>query len=317
MYRRSSISARLLKATPDSETLKTFHSAGFLGNESAPFLIADPAAAAASMRPGSAMDAHRFHKRHETYRSMMKNNPVLQLGSDYHQESLLRSVENAHRLLESPAAKAFDISLEPRHSYDAYNTSRFGLGCLMARRLIETGVRFVKVTTENNQFQRWDTHVNGHERLTGLKQEIDAPIAQLVRDLSQRGLLKRTLVIVASEFGRDMMTEGKPERFIQEDNTIKQPEFIAESNHYGMHRHFTGAQTVVLFGGGMKPGLAYGRTADERPMRVIEKPVPVIELHSTILRATGIPPDLAYEIDKRPVYVTKDGKGKPVVDLFA
>jgi hypothetical protein len=306
-----------IEGSPDSETLKTFHSAGFLGNEWAPFLIADPAAAAVSMRPGSAMDALRFRKRHETYRSMMKNNPVLQAGSDYHQESLLRSVENAHRLLESPAAKAFDISLEPQASYSAYNTSRFGLGCLMARRLIEVGVRFVEVTTEYIPFQRWDTHVNGHERLTGLKQEIDAPIAQLVRDLNRRGLLKRTLVIVASEFGRDMMIEGKPERFVQEDSSIKQPEFISESNHYGMHRHFTGAQTVLMFGGGMKRGVVHGRTADERPMRVVEKPVPVIDLHATILRATGIPPDLAYEVDKRPVYVTKDGKGKPVVELFA
>ena len=153
--------------------------------------------------------------------------------------------------------------------------------------------------------------------LARLKQEIDAPIAQLVRRPGRGGLLKRTLVIVASEFGRDMMTEGKPERFIQEDNTIKQPERISEANHYGMHRHFTGAQTVVLFGGGMKAGVVYGRTADERPMRVVEKPVPVIDLHATILRATGIPPDLAYEVEKRPVYVTKDGKGKPVLDLFA
>ena len=74
---------------------------------------------------------------------------------------------------------------------------------------------------------------------------------------------------------------------------------------------------MLLFGGGMKRGVAYGRTADERPMKVVEKPVPVVDLHATILHAAGIPPDLAYTVEKRPVYVTKDGKAKPVFDLFA
>ena len=306
-----------IEGNPDAETLKTFHSAGFLGSEWGPFMIADPLAAAAAMSPGATAGTERFRRRYETYRSMMKDNLVLQAGSDFHQQSLLRAVENAHRLLESPAAKAFDITLEPRRIYDVYSASRFGLGCLLARRLIEAGVRFIEVTTEYMPFQRWDTHVNGHERLVAMKKEIDAPIAQLVRDLDERGLLKRTLVVLASEFGRDMMTEGKPERFIQEDNTIKQPEFIAEPNHYGMHRHFTGAQSVLLFGGGMKAGVVYGRTAEDRPMRVVEKPVPVVDLQATILRAVGIPPDLAYEVDQRPVYATKDGKARPVADLFA
>jgi len=306
-----------IEGNPDSETLKTFHAAGFLGNEWAPFLIPDPATAAASVVAGTSMDSLRFRRRHESYRAMMKDSPILAAGSDYHQESLLRSVEMAHRLLESPSAKAFDISLEPKASLDAYNTGRFGQGCLMARRLVEVGVRFVEVTTEYIPFQRWDTHVNGHERLVALKREIDAPIAQLVRDLDQRGLLKRTLVVLASEFGRDMMIEGRPGRFIQEDNTIRQPERMSETNHYGMHRHFSGAQSVVVFGGGMKAGVVYGSTADERPMQVVDKPVPVIDLHATILRAAGIAPDFAYEVDQRPVYVTKDGKGKPVLDLFA
>jgi hypothetical protein len=94
----------------------------------------------------------------------------MQQVSDYQQESLLRSVENAHRLLDSPAAKAFDLSLEPQKIYNTYNTSRFGLGCLLARRLTEAGARFIEVTTEYIPFRYWDTHENGHTRALTMKQ---------------------------------------------------------------------------------------------------------------------------------------------------
>jgi len=305
-----------IEGNPDAETLKVFHSSGFLGSEYAPFLIPDPRDAVSAMRPPAHMTPLRFRRRFESYRAMMKNSPVLREAGQYHQESLLRSVENAHRLLVSPAAKAFDLSLEPKRTYDIYNTSRFGLGCLLARRLTEIGVRLIEVTTEYMPFQRWDTHANGHERLIEMKKEIDAPIAQLVRDLDERGLLRRTLVVVASEFGRDMMTEGKPERFIANDGTIQVPERMSDPRHYGMHRHFTGAQSVLVFGGGMKRGMAYGKTAEERPMRVIDKPVALVDLQATILHAAGVPADLAYTYEQRPVYVTKDGKARAVKDLF-
>src|SRR5439155_19608077 len=121
-------------------------------------------------------------------------------GSHYSKVSLLRSMDNAYRLLSSPDAKAFDLSLEPKDSYDQYNTGRFGQGCLLARRLVEAGARFIEVTTEYIPFLYWDTHDNGHTRLVELKRQIDAPIAQLVLDLEQRGLLDRTLIILASEF---------------------------------------------------------------------------------------------------------------------
>ena len=77
---------------------------------------------------------------------------------------------------------------------------RFGLGCLLARRLTEEGARFIEVTTEYIPFLNWDTHEHGHERLVNLKKTIDAPIAQLVLDLEERGLLDRTLIVLASEF---------------------------------------------------------------------------------------------------------------------
>jgi hypothetical protein len=219
--------------------------------------------------------------------------------------------------LQSPAAKAFDLSLEPARSREAYGEGRFGLGCLLARRLTEVGARFIEVTTEYVPFRHWDTHENGHERTIGMKKEIDAPIARLVLDLEERGLLNRTLIVVASEFSRDMMTEGRPGKTVKECGSIQQPEVMSEPKHYGMHRHFTAASSILMFGGGMKRGFVYGKTADERPLVAVENPVTVEDLHATIYRAMGIPADLAYEVEKRPFYVTKDGKGKPVLDLFA
>src|SRR5690606_35084513 len=126
------------------------------------------------------------------------------------QESMIRAMENAHRLLSSPDRVAFDLSDEPKKSYDKYNNGRFGLGCLLARRLVEAGTRFVDVTTEDVPFEGWDTHEEGHSRLVKMKESIDRPIAQLILDLEERGMLDRTLVIVASEFSRDMMIEGVP-----------------------------------------------------------------------------------------------------------
>ena len=92
---------------------------------------------------------------------------------------------------------------------------------------------------------------------------------------------------------------------------------MTEPKHYGMHRHFTGAGCVLMFGGGVKKGLLYGKTADERPCNTLEKPVTIDDLHATLYRAMGIPPDLSYTVEQRPFHVTKDGKGKPVMELFA
>jgi hypothetical protein len=223
----------------ESDGLKAFHTAGFLGSEHGPFFISDPKDAAAAVQPPAHITPARFERRQQMYRKLLDASPILKEGSDYQQQSLLRSIDNAYRLMSSPAAKAFDISLEPKASYDKYNTSRFGLGCLLARRLTEAGARFIEITTEYIPFRHWDTHENGHQRAIGMKQEIDQPIKQLVLDLEERGLLNRTLIVLASEFGRDMIFEGKPGKLVKDQ--VKQPAIIEEPKHYGMHRHFTEA----------------------------------------------------------------------------
>jgi len=299
----------------EGEELKAFHTAGFLGSEYGPFLIANADQAVESVRPPAGMSPSRFENRDKFYRQLAEKSPIGQYGSDYQQQSLLRSMDNAHRLLSSPASKAFDLSLEPKASYDKYNTGRFGLGCLLARRLTEVGARFIEVTTEYIPFVNWDTHENGHTRQVDLKKSIDAPIAQLVLDLEERGLLNRTLIVLASEFSRDMMVEGKPDNAVK--NQVVVPDVINDIKFYGMHRHFTDAGSVLMFGGGVKKGYLHGKTADERPCKTLEKRVVIEDLHASIYRAVGISPRQSYDIEKRPFYVTKDGLGKPVMDLFA
>ncbi len=305
-----------LEIGAEAAALKAFHTAGFLGTQHGPFLVADPADAASSVRPPKGLGPDRFRAREQLLKRLLERQPAYQFSGDFQRESMLASIDAAHRLLTSPSAQAFDLSLEPKESYDTYNTSRFGQGCLLARRLVEAGARYVEVTSEYVPFRYWDSHQNGHQRAAQMKRTIDAPVAQLVLDLEERGLLDRTLIVLASEFGRDAITEGKVGKEVR-DQAIARTDVMAEPGHYGMHRHFTDAGSVLLFGGGVKRGFAYGRTADERPCKTVENPVPVEDLHATIYHALGIAPDDHFMVEKRPVYVTEDGKGRVVDEIFA
>jgi hypothetical protein len=299
----------------EGEELKAFHTAGFLGNEFGPFLIPDPSSGLDSVQPPPGMSSKRFESRNKLYDELVKQSPLGEYGSDYQKESLKRSMEQAYMLLRSPEAKAFDLSSEPKEIYDIYNTGRFGLGCLMARRLTEQGARFISVTTEYEPFKGWDTHENGNTRIKDMKKMIDGPVAQLIKDLDKTGRLDRTIVILASEFSRDMMVEGRPGAKVQEQ--VEQPDIIHEMKNYGMHRHFTDGCSILMFGGGIRKGYAYGKTADERPCKTIDKPIKIEQIHQTIYSALGIAPDAHYVIEKRPFYTTPDGNGKAVTSLFA
>jgi hypothetical protein len=305
-----------LEGVGESEELKAFTTAGFFGSEYGPFNLPYPDAAAAAVRPPKGMTAERFEERQKRYKELVKRSPFSDLASDYHQESMLRAVDNAHRLLASKDRDAFDLTREPKDSYEKYNTGRFGLGCLLARRLAEAGARYIEVTTEYVPFVHWDTHENGHTTVERLKKEIDRPVAQLILDLEQLGLLNRTLVILASEFSRDMMIEGIPGSTAIDQSRAK-TDVMKQMIHYGLHRHFTGSGSVLMFGGGIKKGFLYGETANERPLLVTKNPVSIPDLHATIYTAMGISPKTAFDVEKRPFFATSDGKGKPVMELFA
>ncbi|HZR17665.1 MAG TPA: DUF1501 domain-containing protein [Verrucomicrobiae bacterium] len=323
----------------EGEELKAFTTAGFLGSEYGPFNIPFPESAAESVRPPGGMTVGRFENREKLYRKLLAASPIGEHGSEFQKDSLVRSLDNAYRLLSSPAAKAFDLAQEPLENvqryvpgykpgerydakqdregakYEEQMVGRFGLGCLLARRLTEVGARYIEVTTEYIPFLNWDTHEHGHSRAAAMKKQIDAPVAQLILDLEERGLLNRTLIVLASEFSRDALVEGKPDKAVK--NQVDVPDKIEDTKFYGMHRHFTDAGCVLLFGGGIKRGYLHGRTSDERPCKTLEQRVIIEDLHASIYHAVGISPKLAYDIERRPFYVTRDGVGKPIPELFA
>jgi hypothetical protein len=303
-----------LEGVGEQEELKAFTTAGFFGSEYAPMNLPFPEEAALSVRPPKGMELARFKNRHRFYRKLADSHPERDSMSDFHRDSMIRSMEGAYRLLESKEREAFDINLEPKESYEKYDTGRFGRGCLLARRLVEAGARYVEVTTEYVPFLHWDTHADGHTTLRRMKSEIDRPIAQLILDLESRGLLDRTLVVLASEFSRDMIMEGQPG-----SNAADQAEKVdkmTEMKHYGLHRHFTAGSSVVMWGGGVKKGFLYGKTAPERPCIAVENPIGVTDLHATLLTALGISPKTVFDVERRPFYVTEDGKGQARMDLF-
>ncbi len=305
-----------LEGVGESEELKAFTTAGFFGSEFGPMNLPYPDEAMLAVRPPKGMEPGRFSNRRAFFQKLIDRNPHRDLMSDHQQESMLRSLESAHKLLSAPEAKAFDLGLESKETRAAYGDSRFGQGCLLARNLVEKGARFVEVTTEYVPFLHWDTHNDGHEVMERMHREIDGPIARLILDLEERKLLDRTLVVIASEFSRDALIEGVPGSKASDQTRFKS-DTLEEPKHYGLHRHFTGGTSVVMFGGGMKKGFIHGATADERPLIAVKNPVTIPDLHATIFTAMGINPKTMYEIEQRPFYATEDGNGKAVKEVFA
>ena len=149
----------------------------------------------------------------------------------------------------------------------------FAGGCVLARELIEDGARFIQVEYPYEAFGGFDAHEHGARRTMEIKRRIDRPIARLIRELDDRGLLDRTLVVVASEFGRTVASAECP---------------IQHESQYGFHSHFAAASSMLFFGGPFKRGFAYGRTADQHPMVVVENPVRIEDVHATIHEALGV-----------------------------
>ncbi len=190
-------------------------------------------------------------------------------------------------MILSPEMKAFDLSKESDQMRDAYGRHNFGAGCLLARRLVESGVTFVEVVQDG-----WDTHDDNFARVKKLGEEVDKPFATLIADLKHRGMLDKTLVIWMGEFGRT-------------------PTINARSGR----DHYPKAFNVALAGGGIRGGQVVGDT-DSNGVEIKDRPVAVTDLFQTFCKSLGIKAEKENMSSiGRPIKVV-DG-GKPVHELFS
>ncbi|MFM8706769.1 MAG: DUF1501 domain-containing protein [Planctomycetia bacterium] len=168
----------------------------------------------------------------------------------------------AVQLMRSPALAAFDVNAEPAAVRAAYGDTRFGRGCLLARRLVEHGVRFVQVNLGG-----FDTHVDNFPAMRSLGAIIDPAIGTLLRELAASGRLDRTLVLLLSEFGRTPVINGTAGR-----------------------DHYPDVFSGLVAGGGIRRGFVLGGT-DPEGRQAVERPVKVADLHATVVDQLGIDPD--------------------------
>lgn len=219
-----------------------------------------------------------------------------QRPGDSELEGQIASMETAFHM-QSAALDAFDISREPAHLRELYGDTPFAKSCLLARRLVESGVRFVTVYYVSNNNQPWDTHTNHNHTHPKLCADSDRATAALITDLKQRGLLEDTLVIWGGEFGRTPYAENR------------------DKERAGRDHHHT-AFSLLLAGGGVKPGIAYGKS-DELGMNVAENPVHVHDFHATLLDLLGLDHErLTYRYGGRDFRLT-DVHGKVVRGVLA
>ncbi|MGI8992347.1 MAG: DUF1501 domain-containing protein [Bryobacteraceae bacterium] len=210
-------------------------------------------------------------------------------------EASIQAAEIAYRM-QTEAPEVFDISKESPATRARYGDGDFGRGCLMARRLVEKGVRMVQVYYGN--MQPWDNHddIQIHRKLAA---DSDGPIAALLHDLKDRGLLKDTLVIVGGEFGRTPVVEISGLVKVQNGR---------DHNSHGF--------SMLLAGGGVKGGMVHGAT-DEFGFKAIEKPVHIHDLHATALHLLGLDhTKLTYSYSGRNFRLT-DVAGEVVHDIIA
>jgi uncharacterized protein (DUF1501 family) len=211
-------------------------------------------------------------------------------------EARIQTFELAFRM-QTEAAEAFDLSRETKDMQDAYGQTVHGRQTLIARRLLERGVRYVQLW--HGAGQPWDNHDNIEGNHRKLAAEIDQPIAALLQDLKQRDMLQDTLVICGGEFGRTPSVElgGDGKSNLGRDH-----------NHYGF--------SVWLAGGGIKGGTVHGAT-DEFGFKAADKPTSVHDLHATILHLLGFDHEkLTYRYAGRDFRLT-DVSGEVVREIVA
>ena len=260
--------------------------AGFFEAKYSPLMINNPddGVANSKLNKWFADSEGRFGSRFETARKL-----DMAFAEKYNVKNVRAysdMYDDAVRMMKSEELRAFDLSQEGDDIRNRYGRESFGQGCLLARRLVEHGVRHIEVS-----FGNWDTHNANFIRVPELCDELDAALSTLLQDLESRGLLDETLVVLATEFGR-----------------------TPEINQNDGRDHHPKAFTCLMAGGGIRGGQAYGKK-DNKGFDVVDNKVSVPDFNATIAYALGIPMDqVLYSPSKRPFTVAD--KGQPITSLF-
>jgi len=262
------------------------YGSGFLGARHQPLVVNDAARGVENLRTG--INAAQFDSRvgllDELESGFQRQHNAN--TAEAHRTTMQRAVT----LMRDSGTQAFDITREPAASAAAYGNTAFGRGCLMARRLIEGGVKFVEVTLGG-----WDTHQNNFERVRTLSETVDPAMSSLVRDLQTRGLLDSTLVIWCGDFGRT-------------------PRINARGAQPGRD-HYPRAWSSVMVGGGIRGGQVIGRT-DAEAATVTDRPVSTFDYMATICQALGIDYNKQnHAPNGRPIRIV-DRPATPIAQLF-
>ena len=264
---------------------------GFLGAAAGYLYLTDTKAGPAGLQRPDGVDLGRQARREKLLgqirRRFLDKNPDDGRVRDYS-----AAAAQGLKLAGPRFMSVFDLKSESDTLREAYG-SEFGQRCLLARRLVESGVRFVEVAFNLNFINGtgWDTHNEGQQQQHRLIEQLDQAFAALVTDLERRKRLDRTLIVIASEFGRP-------------------PEF----DKGGGRGHYSKAFSVLLAGGGLKTGQAIG-TTDELGKAILEHPVSIPDLHATIYQALRIDPAKELYDGVRPVPITDNGRA--LVRAFA
>lgn len=258
---------------------------GFLGQRHQPLYVGDPARGVEYVEPLA--DDRRFSRQLDLLRTLEQS--FYRRYQAPASQAHAIAIDASERLMRAPELTAFDLSREPKR--DAYGDDNFGQGCLLARRLVEAGVPFVEV---NMRQADWDTHQQNFPRTKALSLEVDKAMTALLDDLSDRGLLERTLIIWMGEFGRSPQITGG-----------------------GGRNHHPKAWSSLLMGGGVKGGQAIGAT-DRTATEVTDRPVKIVDFLATVCRLLGI--DYAKENHpagvNRPVRIV-DKNETPILELLS
>jgi hypothetical protein len=256
---------------------------GLLGVEYDPFVM--PVAGKVPTNAAPATAVPRYQRRLDLLGRLEADYAADGAKADVSEHQKL--YQKASRMILSSQMKAFDLDHEPAAIREGYGSGQFGMGCLLARRLVETGITCVEISLNG-----WDTHLDNFTKVKEMAEQVDQPFAYLLSDLKRRGLLDTTLVVWMGEFGRTPKINPRAGR-----------------------DHYPKAFNVVLAGGGIRGGRVIGKT-DAGGAEVTDRPVSVPDLFQTFCRSLKIDPQ-AENIapNGRPIKIV-DG-GKPVHELFA